>query len=486
MTRPHRSRKPNENTRLQELEERLKVDLAHLCFPGIEWVPETRCEGVEKVSDVVIVGGGMCGMLAWFALAVQGVRNVRIVDRNQKGFEGPWLTYARMETLRSPKHLVGPAFGMGALTFQAWHRATFGDAAWDKLDKIPRAMWMDYLRWYRSVLAVPIENGVAVKEVRPHGSLLRLTVAGTGQETIYTRRLVYATGREGSGHPTIPEFAKGLPRELCAHASETIDFHQLQGKSIVVVGAGASAVENAATALEAGARNVKLIVRRKSLPTVNKLMGIGSGGFVNGFAGLNDEWRWRLLNYAFAMQTPPPRGSMLRVKRHANAHFHFDQRIRSVSKDQGRLRINLVGGDELIANFLILGTGFTIDPKHHHELGKAAANILQWKDVYRPPAGEHNVELGRFPCLADSFAFREKEPGRTPWLANIYCFNYAATASLGKVSGDIPGVSDGAAWLARGLCASLYAEDIEQHWQRMQDYAKPELQGDEWVASDLA
>ena len=484
MTRPHRPQEPSQNPGLQDLEERVKADLAHLCFPGNEWVPETHCEGGEKVNDVVVVGGGMCGMLAWFALAVQGVRNVRVIDRSEKGFEGPWLTYARMETLRSPKHLVGPAFGMGTLTFQAWHRSTFGDAAWEQLDKIPRAMWMDYLSWYRSVLAIPVENGVELEDVRPHGPLLRLTLAGTGEETILARRLVYATGREGSGHPTIPEFAKGLPRALFAHASEAIDFSQLEGKSVVVVGAGASAVENAATALEAGASDVRLVIRRKTLPTVNKMMGIGSGGFVNGFAGLSDEWRWRILSYAFAVQTPPPRGSMLRVKRHANARFHFDQRIRSVSLVKDRLQFNLVGGKELTADFLILGTGFTIDPEVHRELGKAAANILQWKDVYRPPEGERNAELGRFPYLGDSFAFREKEPGHTPWLSNIYCFNYAATASLGKVSGDIPGVSDGAAWLARGICASLYAEDIEQHWQRLQDYATPELLGDEWETSD--
>ena len=214
-------------------------------------------------------------------------------------------------------------------------------------------------------------------------------------------------------------------------------------------------------------------------------MGIGSGGFTNGFAGLPDEWRWRILNYTFTNQTPPPRGSMLRVARHDNAAFHFGQSIRSAETTRDGLRLNLESGTALDADFLILGTGFSIDPSVHIEMGEAAGNILQWHDVYDPPASEQNAELGRFPCLGESFAFREKFSGRTPWIKNIHCFNYAATASLGKVSGDIPGVSDGAAWLARGICASLYAEDIEKHWQRLQDYAKPELFGDEWVPSDL-
>ena len=471
--------------RLLALEERLKSDLMYLGYPGNPWVPETQRHDGVAVCDVVIVGGGMCGLLVLFALAMQGVRNVRIIDRNPEGFEGPWLTFARMETLRSPKHLTGPAFGIGSLTFQAWHRAKFGDAAWDDLNKAPRAMWMDYLRWYRAVLAVPVENGVELKCVRPEGALLRLTVDGAGEETILARRLVHATGREGSGRPTIPDFAGDLPRQLWAHSADPIDFAGLRGKDVAVVGAGASAVENAAEALEAGANEVRLIIRRNDLPTVNKMMGIGSGGFTNGFAGLDDEWRWRILHYAFTMQTPPPRGSMLRVKRHSNGYFHFGQAIRNITTDKGRLQIALHGGMMLAADFLILGTGFSIDPSTHSELGAAAGNILQWCDIYQPPADEENAELGRFPYLGDTFEFCEKRPGETPWINRIYCFNYAATASLGKVSGDIPGVSEGAAWLARGISASLYAEDIEQHWQNLQDYAKPELLGDEWVASKL-
>lgn len=466
---------------LHDLEARVRSDLEYLCVPANTWIPERSCSG-QPVCDVVIVGGGMCGQLMWFALATQGVRNVRIIDRSPAGFEGPWLTYARMETLRSPKHLTGPAFGIGSLTFQAWFRAKFGVAAWHRLDKIPRATWMEYLRWYRAVLAVPVENGLELTHVAPQGPFMSLTLDGHRSETVLTRKLVYATGREGSGRATLPAFVSGISRQFWAHSSDAIDFERLRDKKVVVVGAGASAVENAAEALEAGARDVRLIVRRKQLPTVNKMMGLVNGGFTNGFAKLPDEWRWRILQYGFSQQTPPPRGSMLRVKKFANAHFHFGQQITGVEMADSALRIELNGDHALDCDFLILGTGFRIDPTVHTELGAAAANILRWSDVYRPPADEDNEELGNFPYLGEDFSFREQSEGRSPWLNNIYCFNFAATASLGKVSGDIPGVSDGAAWLASSICARLYAEDIEQHWKNLQDYDKPELLGDEWTA----
>jgi hypothetical protein len=164
---------------LDVLEARLREDLDYLCYPGKDWVPPR-----DGVTDVVIIGGGMCGMVAWLALWTGGVSRIRVLDRSAEGREGPWLTYARMETLRSPKTLTGPAFGHGALTFQAWHRAQFGASAWDALDKIPRPMWMDYLRWYRKAFwTCPVENGVSVDRVEPEGDLLRLHRQRGGRES---------------------------------------------------------------------------------------------------------------------------------------------------------------------------------------------------------------------------------------------------------------------------------------------------------------
>jgi hypothetical protein len=52
------------------------------------------------------------------------------------------------------------------------------------------------------------------------------------------------------------------------------------------------------------------------------------------------------------------------------------------------------------------------------------------------------------------------------------------------VSGDIPAISEGAQWLARGVAAGLFVADVEKHWAALQAYAKPELLGDEWTDAD--
>lgn len=465
---------------LHVLEARLRENLKFLCWPGKDWVPARK-----GISDVVIIGGGMCGMVAWMALRTGGIHNMRVLDRSPEGLEGPWLTYARMETLRSPKELTGPAYGHGMLSFQAWYRAQFGTEAWDRLDKIPRPMWMDYLHWYRTVLQIPTENGVSVDRVEPEGELLRLHVSGAGERSILARKVVFATGRDGTGEPNIPSFVKGLDRAYWAHSADEIDFETLRGKRVAIVGVGASAVDNAAEALEHGAAEVRHLIRRKEMPTINKMMGIGSFGFTAGYASLPDAWRWRFMQYSFATQTPPPHGSTKRVSRHPNAYFHFGKAVQTTRERNGAVEVGFADGTSYEADFVILGTGFTIDPLSRTEFGDAAGDILLWQDVYTPPPDETSRDLGRFPYLNPDFTFREKVPGAAPWLSNVYCFNYGASASLGKVSGDIPGISDGASWLARAIAAKLYAEDVDAHWQAMLDYDKPELDGSEWQPSEL-
>jgi len=214
-------------------------------------------------------------------------------------------------------------------------------------------------------------------------------------------------------------------------------------------------------------------------------MGIGCFGFTAGFAELPDEWRWRFMQYSFTMQTPSPRGSTLRVSRHPNAYFHFGKVTTQIEKSGDSAVLHFADGTSYEADFVILGTGFVIDPMARTEFGDTAGNIQLWRDVYTPPEGEESGDLGRFPYLNTDFTFREKHPGTAPWLSNVYCFNYGASASLGKVSGDIPGISEGAAWLARAMAAKLYSEDIDVHWQGMQDYATPELLGDEWKPTEL-
>ena len=117
---------------LAGLQARLEQDLAWLELPAKRWVVTQEHEG-QPVFEVAIIGAGMAGMAAAASLTLTGIQAV-MFDRAPAGFEGPWVTTARMQTLRSPKQLTGPALGLAALTFRAWFEAQFGLDAWTALD----------------------------------------------------------------------------------------------------------------------------------------------------------------------------------------------------------------------------------------------------------------------------------------------------------------------------------------------------------------
>jgi len=461
---------------LPALEARLRQDLAWLELPARNWVPPRSHDG-DVVTDVAIIGGGLCGLVAAAALKLLGIRRIRVLDRAPAGQEGPWLSYARMETLRSPKTLAGPALGLPALTFRAWFEAQHGTAAFAALGKIPRVMWMDYLVWFRRVMGIAVENGVTVTQIRP--ATEDLFTLETTAGALAARHVVLATGRDGLGGAYLPPIAQALPPALRAHSRDAIDFAALAGKRVGVIGAGASAMDNAGAALEAGCARLDLFVRRAALPRVNKFTGIGSPGVVHGFAGLPDAWKWRFLDLVFSSQTPPPRESTLRVSRHAHAHLHLSSPIVDLAAHDGVIQITTPKG-RFELDFLIFATGFRVDLAQRPELALFAPHIRFWADRYPEPPGPPNEELATSPDLAPDFAFQEKVAGSCPALARLHCFNYPATLSHGKLSGDIPAVSTGAERLTQGIARALFVADREAHFAALQAFETPELLGDEW------
>ena len=477
------------STGLAALEQRLAHDLQTLNWRAKPWSPPRVVDG-QPVHDVLIIGAGQAGLALSMALAQQGLAAV-LLDRAPLDLEGPWATTARMETLRSPKELTGPALGLPSLTFRAWFEAQWGRAAWDALDKIPRLQWMDYLRWYRRVTQADVRNQHAVTAVLPRADgLVALTVRSPqGINQWLTRRLVLATGRDGLGGVQVPAFMQGVAHisqgGRWAHSSDELDYHRLAGQRVGVIGMGSSAMDSAGTALECGAASVDLIARRAQLPTVNKSKGSGVPGLTQGHYGLDDAWKWRIRHYINAQQVPPPRGSTQRVSRHANAFFHLGCAVQRVQPVADGLVVHTSRG-RFALDFVLLATGFAIDWTQKPEFAAIAPHVRTWGERYQAPADEADPELHDSPDLGPLFEFQPKAASDCPGLERIHCFSYPAALSHGTISGDIPAISDGARQLASGLAGLLYREDVAQHYVHLQAYAEPELLGDEWTPADTA
>ena len=463
---------------LARLEADLGRDFERLNHPPADWVPPHVGPDGRRMTDVLIVGGGMCGLAAAFALRRLGISNLRHVDRNPQGREGPWRTYARMEVLRSPKHLTGPVLDLPGLTFRAWWESRGED--WEGLGRIPRTVWMDYLDWYRRVTGARVENGIEVVALEPGPESVRVRLAGAdGGETFHARRVVLATGREGQAAPRVPRpFAPFLGGPV-RHSSEDIDFAALRGRRVAVIGLAASAFDNAAAALGAGAAEIVLVGRAPALPRLNKMKQTVYPGFTHGFPDLPDAEKLRLLDHVVRFRIAPPRDSVLRIASDPKARLMLGTEIVGAARDGEALRLETSKG-RVVADQVILGTGFAFDLGAPRELAPLSSEILRWRDRVPEAAGE----WGESPYLAPDFSFLPRAGSEVAGLERLHCFTHAAQLSLGNLANDIPAVSEGAERLARGIAASLFVEDREHHWERLQEYAEPELFGDEWPGLD--
>ena len=93
-----------------------------------------------------------------------------------------------------------------------------------------------------------------------------------------------------------------------------------------------------------------------------------------------------------------------------------------------------------------------MDASRLPELASFADNILLWRDV----VDGISTKLGRFPYLGQHFEFVERCHGANPYLSNIYCFNYGAFLSHGRISGDIDCIDVGIKRLVEGIAIKLF------------------------------
>lgn len=471
---------------LDRLDAQIRRDLAAIEAPAARWsAPRAGPDG-DAALDVVVVGAGLSGLSIGFGLRRQGLDRILLLDQRPAGREGPWVTCARMATLRSPKQLTGPDFGVPSLTFRAWYEARAGVAAWERLDKIAPADWMAYLGWYRRTLDLPVRNETRLEAIEPAGDLLALSLEGAGgRRRLFCRRLVLATGIDGSGRPHVPEVvAAALPPARYTHSAAEIDPAIFAGREIGVLGAAASAFDWATTALDHGARAATLFARRAELPRTEALAWANFPGFLGSFGDLDDLRRWRFMRRFFELQPPPTQEMFERARRHPGFRLAMAAPWRRVALEGERIRVE-TAADVWTFDHLLLGTGYETDLTRRPELAGFVGEIALWRDRFAPPPGEEDAALGAYPYLGRAFEFTEKTPGAAPWLGRIHVFNNGAVPSLGPVCNGVTGLKYGAPRIVAGVARSLFLEDADLHLAGLMSYDVAHFRPDSLVeASD--
>ncbi len=461
---------------LATLARQLHWDLAALAHGGATWVRPRICDE-GHVHDVIIVGGGQSGLGAAFGLLRERVSNILILDENPKGYEGPWDSYARMITLRTPKHITSIDHGIPSLTFRAW---------WEALDKIPRGVWMDYLRWYRAVLDLPVVNDARVERIEWMAEgLYRLH---TNDGTYLARKVVLATGIQGGGNWHVPPMIEeALPPHLYAHTSGPVDFAALVGKRIAILGGGASAFDNAQYGLKAGVAEAHVFIRRCVFQRVNPIRHMEATGITGRYVGLCDAEKYRFMASFFARNQPPTNDTFERAMAQPGFHLHTGAPWLAVAQtDDGKVAVTTPQGVETF-DHVLLSTGLVTDPALRPELADFADGILRWRDRYDAPDDIRNAMIDDHPYLGPGFQYLGRNPDASERLKGIFAFNYSGLVSLGLSASALSGLKYALPRLVEGIAGDLFGEDAGPLLDEHIAYDEEEFTGArEIVAGEVA
>ncbi|BCM93906.1 FAD-dependent urate hydroxylase [Abditibacteriota bacterium] len=458
---------------LEKHEALVRRDLEFLDYPRRDWVIPRHTSAGEPVLDCLIIGGGQGGLAVAATLLREKVKNILVVDANPEGSEGPWRTFGRMITLRTPKYLTGPDGGVPALTIRAWYEAQHGEGAWEKLDQFPKEMWADYLYWLRKTLQLPVENETRAGAIEWMESeqCFSIPLSGPGgTRTAWARTVVLATGIEGSGAwHTPPQISDALPSHLYAHTHTEIGFPDLAGKRVAVLGAGACAFDNAAVALEHGAREVNLFFRRGELVRVNPYRWAEFTGFLKHHADLPDADKWKFILQLIRMGQLPPASTFKRATRFENFTMHANSPLTELGHAGETVQLQTPQG-KFESDFLILGTGFQTDLGVRPELPKLLEHIALWRDRYTPPESERSADLARHPYLGANFEFIEKTPGEAPYLSGVFNYTFGCLPSMGFGGASISGMKYSLPRVVAGVTKRLYVEDKDLFFESLKGY----------------
>jgi cation diffusion facilitator CzcD-associated flavoprotein CzcO len=349
---------------------------------------------------------------------------------------------------------------VGMLLRSSWRASSISDPTGDfTLDRyraaagqpaprpVPLDYFVEYGHWYRENL-VPDVDQRRIAQLALNGS--GFVVDTDDGERCSAHRVIVATG--------IAEFAwtppqlRRLPPSVVSHSSRVRDVASFAGRSVLVVGAGQSAIECAALMSEAGAavevlvrapevgwtegrgdphsRRRRLVQRIKYAPT-----DVGPP-LVSWIAATPDVLRRlpRRLQADISTTCLVPLGAQWLRSRVVDVTFSRGREIRSASLHGARVKVDLSDGTTRTVDHLVAATGYRAD--------------LDRLEFIAPAIRSSLLRMNGFPILGD---------GLESSIPGLYFAGLAARYSFGPVMCFVVGSAYAAPAIARHLTGKIPA-----------------------------
>ncbi len=204
--------------------------------------------------DIVIMGAGPYGLSTAAYLKARGM-DFRIFGNPMYTWQNHMPKGMKLKSEGFASSLYDPA---STYTLEE-HCKQSGIPYADMGLPVPLEAFISYGREFQKRLVPEVENKAVTSLNRNSGGF---EIGLEGGESFTARKVVCAVGLCYFDY--LPPILSGLPENLVTHSSNHRDLDKFKGREVVVVGAGASALDVAALLHQAGA-SVNLVARRTAI-----------------------------------------------------------------------------------------------------------------------------------------------------------------------------------------------------------------------------